>query len=204
MSISAAASGSARLTEEHPGGAADLCELDFADPFQLLTATILSAQTTDVRVNLTTPALFARYPTPQDLAAADPAEGVILAKAQFDAADNMTDRQGALSILVSLDSPERAAALDAFYDRFRDDPLVLDKWFALQALAQRSDTIDDVERLAKHPAFTLANPNRLRALAASRGWEALGSGASAWALGLGTAISLGTSTSAFGVLRSAF
>jgi len=50
------------------------CELDFVNPFQLLVATVLSAQTTDVRVNLTTPALFARYPTPDDLAEADPEE----------------------------------------------------------------------------------------------------------------------------------
>jgi endonuclease III len=48
------------------------CELAFANPFQLLVATVLSAQTTDVRVNLTTPALFAKYPTPDDLAAANP------------------------------------------------------------------------------------------------------------------------------------
>jgi endonuclease III len=48
------------------------CELNFASPFQLLISTVLSAQTTDVRVNLTTPALFAKYPTPEDLAAADP------------------------------------------------------------------------------------------------------------------------------------
>ncbi|MEV4217030.1 endonuclease III [Nonomuraea sp. NPDC049725] len=48
------------------------CELDFDNPFQLLVATVLSAQTTDVRVNLTTPALFAKYPTADDLAAADP------------------------------------------------------------------------------------------------------------------------------------
>ena len=65
-----------------------------------------------------------------------------LAKAQFDGADNMTDRQGALGVLVSLDAPEREAALGAFYDRFRDDALVLDKWFALQAAAQRADTVD--------------------------------------------------------------
>lgn len=63
-----------RLEREHPGTPAELCELVFADPFQLLTATILSAQTTDVRVNATTPALFERFPTPRDLAAADPAE----------------------------------------------------------------------------------------------------------------------------------
>jgi endonuclease III len=49
-------------------------ELDFENPFQLLVATVLSAQTTDKRVNLTTPALFAKYPTPEDLAAANPAD----------------------------------------------------------------------------------------------------------------------------------
>ncbi len=59
---------------EHPGTATELCALVHDDPFQLLVATILSAQSTDVRVNMVTPALFARYPTPYDLAAADPAE----------------------------------------------------------------------------------------------------------------------------------
>ena len=101
------------------------------------------------------------------IAAGDPREGAALAKAQFDAADNMTDRQGALAILLSLDAPERQQALDAFYDRFRDDPLVVDKWFALQAFAQRSSTIGEVERLAAHADFNIANPNRLRALAGS-------------------------------------
>jgi endonuclease-3 len=63
-----------RLAEEYPGTARELCELDYENPFQLLTATILSAQTTDVNVNKATPALFARYPTPEELAAANPAE----------------------------------------------------------------------------------------------------------------------------------
>src|SRR6202161_3247638 len=48
------------------------CELDFQDAFQLLVSTVLSAQTTDKRVNMTTPTLFAKYPTPEDLAAANP------------------------------------------------------------------------------------------------------------------------------------
>jgi endonuclease III len=60
-----------RLDEEYPDA---LCELDHANPFELLVATILSAQTTDARVNLVTPTLFRRYPTPADLANADPAE----------------------------------------------------------------------------------------------------------------------------------
>lgn len=65
---------SERLAEEYPGTAKELCELDYENPYQLLTATILSAQTTDVNVNKATPALFARYPTPEELAAADPLE----------------------------------------------------------------------------------------------------------------------------------
>jgi aminopeptidase N len=103
------------------------------------------------------------------LASADEAQAATLAKTQFDAADNMTDRQGALGILVSLDAPERQVALDAFYERFRDDPLVLDKWFALQAAAQRSDTVDQVLKLAGHANFAMTNPNRLRSLAGTFG-----------------------------------
>ncbi len=60
-----------RLALEYPDAR---CELDFRNAYELLTATILSAQTTDVRVNLVTPALFERFPTPADLAEADPAE----------------------------------------------------------------------------------------------------------------------------------
>ena len=101
------------------------------------------------------------------IAAADPARGALLAKAQFDAADNMTDRQGALGVLVSLDRPERSDALDAYYDRYKADQLVLDKWFGLQAAALRANTAEAVERLANHPDFTLANPNRLRSLVGS-------------------------------------
>ena len=101
------------------------------------------------------------------IAAADPARGAALAKAQYDTADNMTDRQGALAILASLDAPQRAAAFDAFYDRFQNDALVLDKWFGLQAAAQRGDTAVAVEALARHGDFTMTNPNRLRALVAS-------------------------------------
>ena len=103
------------------------------------------------------------------LAGSDPEQAAALAKAQFDAADNMTDRQGALGILVSLDTPERQDALNAFYDRFHQDPLVLDKWFALQAAAQRSDTVDQVLRLTHHPDFVMTNPNRLRSLAGTFG-----------------------------------
>jgi endonuclease III len=63
-----------RLAAEYPGDANALCALVHDSPFQLLVATILSAQTTDEMVNLVTPALFAKYPTPADLAHADPAD----------------------------------------------------------------------------------------------------------------------------------
>jgi endonuclease III len=63
-----------RLAAEYPGTATDLCALDHSNPYELLVATILSAQTTDERVNMVTPAVFAKYPRPEDLAAADPAE----------------------------------------------------------------------------------------------------------------------------------
>src|SRR3954451_23755903 len=61
----------ARLTVESP---APHCDLAHRNPFELLAATILSAQSTDARVNMVTPALFARYPTPEDLAQAEPLE----------------------------------------------------------------------------------------------------------------------------------
>ena len=63
-----------RLAEEYPGTATELCALDHSNPYELLVATILSAQTTDERVNMVTPAVFAKYPRPADLAAADPVE----------------------------------------------------------------------------------------------------------------------------------
>jgi endonuclease III len=63
-----------RLADEYPGTARSLCALEHDNPYQLLVATILSAQSTDEMVNKVTPAVFARYPTPADLAHADPSE----------------------------------------------------------------------------------------------------------------------------------
>ena len=92
------------------------------------------------------------------------ADGPDLAFGQFEGADNMTDRQGALMTLVNSKSDKRIAALDIFYNRYADNALVLDKWFQTQALATREDTAEAVEELAKHRDFTLSNPNRARAL----------------------------------------
>ena len=99
------------------------------------------------------------------LAADGGADGVRRAKAQFDAQANMTDVLAALSALCAVDCPERAAALAAFHAAWRGDALVLDKWFAIQALSPLPGTAHAVRALAAHPDFDLRNPNRVRALA---------------------------------------
>ena len=91
-------------------------------------------------------------------------DAAALAFAQFEAADNMTDRLAALGNLANGDADQREAALDIFYRRYRDNALVLDKWFSTQALSARTDTLESVVALLKHPDFTLTNPNRFRAL----------------------------------------
>ena len=98
------------------------------------------------------------------ISAAKASDAASLAFAQFEAADNMTDRLAALGNLANGDADQRAAALDIFYHRYRDNALVLDKWFSTQALSARADTLDAVQTLMKHPDFTLHNPNRFRAL----------------------------------------
>ncbi|WP_298815106.1 aminopeptidase N [uncultured Sphingomonas sp.] len=98
------------------------------------------------------------------LAASGADDAARLAYAQFAKADNMTDRQGALTTLVSGHSEERDAALDIFYQRYQGNSLVLDKWFQTQALSSRDDTPALVAELARHPDFSLANPNRARSL----------------------------------------
>ncbi len=98
------------------------------------------------------------------LALADPAAGARKAFMQFETTDNMTDRYAALMTLANGDSPERVAALAAFHARYRDDPLTLDKWFQVQSMAMRSDTVDAVAALVGHPAFSIGNPNRFRVL----------------------------------------
>jgi aminopeptidase N len=91
-------------------------------------------------------------------------DAIALAARQYRDADNMTDRMAALSTLSLWPVPERAAALDDFYTRYAGDPLIVDKWFTLQASIPEPATLDRVKTLTGHPAFSPANPNRVRAL----------------------------------------
>jgi aminopeptidase N len=98
------------------------------------------------------------------LAAGVPERAKEIAAAQYDTATNMTDRLGALMVLAGLRSPERTDKILDFYTRFRDNPLVIDKWFAIQAQSLHPDVIEHVKALAKHPDFNIRNPNRVRSL----------------------------------------
>jgi len=87
-----------------------------------------------------------------------------LALMQFERADNMTDAMAALSALANCDCHERQVALDAFYAKWKDEPLVVDKWLAVQATSRLPSTLDEVKRLTAHPAFDIRNPNKVYAL----------------------------------------
>ena len=96
--------------------------------------------------------------------ASDPAKAAGMAARQFDSADNMTDRQGALMVLCGLECNEREERLKAFYERYKGNDLVIDKWFTLQALSLHPEVRDHVTELAEHSDFTMKNPNRVRSL----------------------------------------
>ncbi|MBN2362383.1 MAG: aminopeptidase N [Deltaproteobacteria bacterium] len=83
---------------------------------------------------------------------------------QFNHSDNMTDVVAALVALANVSCPERSQSLRAFYDKWRDDPLVVDKWFAIQATSRLPNTLNAVKALLHHQAFNIKNPNKVRAL----------------------------------------
>ncbi|HEU4838287.1 MAG TPA: aminopeptidase N, partial [Micavibrio sp.] len=83
---------------------------------------------------------------------------------QYKKASNMTDRVAALSVLTDHEREEKDAAFADFYQRFRDYPLVIDKWFSLQAVGVNDNAIANLHRLEKHQDFNLKNPNRARSL----------------------------------------
>jgi aminopeptidase N len=94
----------------------------------------------------------------------DDAGARALAVSQFERADNMTDKFAALAALKDSASAERDRLFARFEAEWREEPLVLDKWFALEARSLRADTLDRVKRLLAHPRFNARNPNRVRAL----------------------------------------
>jgi aminopeptidase N len=98
------------------------------------------------------------------LTAADDEASATKAEVHYRAATNMTDLIAGLAALTRMDSPQREKAFAHFHDRFRADPLVLDKWLSLQAGSCLPDTVDSVRQLMNHRAFDIKNPNRVRAL----------------------------------------
>ncbi|MFH1810182.1 MAG: aminopeptidase N [Pseudomonadota bacterium] len=83
---------------------------------------------------------------------------------QFETADNMTDVLSALACLADVSCPERTRALHAFYTKWQHEPLVVDKWLSIQATSHLPGTLDAVQALMHHKAFSLQNPNKVRAL----------------------------------------
>ncbi|PLY00445.1 MAG: aminopeptidase N [Desulfuromonas sp.] len=79
-------------------------------------------------------------------------------------ADNMTDAMAAVTVLVNQGCAERQEVLDDFAARWQADPLVMDKWFSVQAVALHDEVLQDVQRLMAHPAFSIKNPNKVRSL----------------------------------------
>jgi aminopeptidase N len=94
----------------------------------------------------------------------DEPEARALCMKQFEEADNMTDALAALTMLANCDCPEREWTLDAFYAKWKDEPLVVDKWLAVQATSRLPDTLARIERLMRHEAFDIRNPNKVYAL----------------------------------------
>ncbi len=88
-----------------------------------------------------------------------------LALAQFAGADNMTDRMGALRALVNSGfESDRDELLETFYERFKDDPQVVEQWFAVQSGSARTGSLDQIKALMEHPAFDWKNPNKIRSV----------------------------------------
>ncbi|MSQ58544.1 MAG: aminopeptidase N [Betaproteobacteria bacterium] len=90
-----------------------------------------------------------------------------LCLAQFDGANNMTDSMAALTAFANTSCDEREAVMQKFHDRWKDEALVLDKWFAVQATSRLPDTLGRVKALLAHSAFDLRNPNKVRAVIGS-------------------------------------
>ncbi|KTD76300.1 aminopeptidase N [Legionella waltersii] len=92
-------------------------------------------------------------------------ENLALCKEQFTASRTMTDQMASYILLVNASNQaSRKEAVESFYKQWSTDDLVLDKWFAIQASSEAPDTLDQVKSLMKHPAFSIKNPNKVRAV----------------------------------------
>ncbi|MCB1790898.1 MAG: aminopeptidase N [Gammaproteobacteria bacterium] len=98
------------------------------------------------------------------LMAADGLAGGERCRAQYAQQHNMTDVMAALALLSDSDHPARPDVLADFEQRWQQEPLVMDKWFSVQASSSRVDTLDAIHHLMQHPAFSIRNPNKVRAL----------------------------------------
>ena len=98
------------------------------------------------------------------LAAATGEDGIERVRTHYETAGNMTDAIAALSILTHVAGAEREAAFEDFLEKWKDDHLVIDKWFALQATASLPDSAERVKTLQAHPLFSMKNPNKVRSL----------------------------------------
>ena len=98
------------------------------------------------------------------LMASEDNEVIDLCRKQFYRALNLTDRVAAFSYLLNYHRPETKEVTEKFYELYHGDPLLLNKWFNVQACSTREDTTLVVEALTKHPDFSYGNPHRVRAL----------------------------------------
>ena len=90
--------------------------------------------------------------------------GLKMVKAYYDTARNMTDTMAALSILSNEETAASKAAFADFYDRWKDDHIVIDKWFAMQATSHAANAVSRVRKLTQHPLFNITNPNKVRSV----------------------------------------
>ena len=100
------------------------------------------------------------------LMAGDAKATASLATAQFDRATNMTDQMSALRIMALEHAEGYQRLLDRFFAQWQNEPLVVNKWFALQAMIEDAHAVERVQELTRHPAFSISNPNRLRSVVA--------------------------------------
>lgn len=96
-------------------------------------------------------------------------EFTALIDSQYWSAQNMTDRMSAMMLLADSETSQREKALQHFYDEWKADSVVINKWFTAQAIASRPQTLEDVKALTKNPAFNITNPNNVYSLLRSFG-----------------------------------